>query len=280
MFADRGELVGRRSAPHHPVGARTEVARRRRMPHARPCRARLGAGGVALCCLAALTAASVRPARAQVPDLPAAQSAFPAPGLAVALDGGRTSGRGVGSLAGATGVRRLQLTAAVGLPGAPAGFERSGVSAGARLAARLYRTPRLGVAAFAGYGAERLRQDLRQNADSFALGEAGASPRPKGAFVQVPVGVSAGYRGLFGARPYALSVAPMFAYSRWKISDTSRTRSGARVAALAELAVTPKIGVGVAVESGAGGPAGSPFAARRTVIGAGVSYALRRVVAR
>ena len=140
----------------------------------------------------------------------------------------------------------------------------------ARLAARLYRTPRLGVAAFAGYGTERLR----------LVDGPAAGGQPKGAFTQVPAGISAGVRGLVGERPYAVTLAPMVAYSRWKISDTSRTRTGARVAALAELAVTPRIGVGLALEGGAGGPPGSPLAGRRSVVGAGVSYVIQRAVAR
>lgn len=220
---------------------------------------------------------AAHPARAQLPGLPSAQSAFPAPGLAVALNGGRSDGRTVAGLAGATGVRRLQLTVAVGLPGALAGYDRSGISGGARIAGRLYRTPRLGVSAFAGYGGERMRpQPL---ASAYALG--GVSPaQATGRFSQIPVGISAGLRGLVGERPYAVSLAPMYAYSRWAIADTTRTRSGARLAALAELAITPRIGVGVAAEVGSGGPIGSPYAGRRTVFGAGVSYAIRRVVAR
>ncbi len=215
-------------------------------------------------------------ASAQLPALPTAQSAFPAPGLAVALDGGHADGRTVGALAGATGVRRLQLTAALGVPGAVAGYDRSGISAGGRIAARLYRSTRLGIAAFGGYGVERMR------AQPLALPLAlGTTPdRPTGAMTQIPIGISAGVRGLFGDRPYALSVAPMYAFTRWRISEGSQSRAGTRVAALAELAVTPSIGIGVGGEIGSGGPSGSPYAAHRTVIGAGVSYAIHRVVAR
>lgn len=256
----------------------SEVRHRR----ARGCAGARAAGAVLCGAACAAANARARPVLAQLPGLPAAQSAFPAPGLAVALNGGRGSGRGVGGLAVATGARGLQLTGTIGLPGGPAGFERSGISAGGRLAARLYRTPQYGVSAFAGYGLERLRQ--RDVPVAQTLGNttpiARVIDRPVGSFSQLPVGVSAGYRGLFGARPYAVSVAPMYAYSRWKISDSSRTRSGARLAALGEVAVTPRIGVGAAVEVGSGGPPGSPLAERRTVIGAGVSYALQRFVAR
>ena len=224
------------------------------------------------------------PLAAQLPALPSAQSAFPAPGLAVALDGGRADSRTVVALAGATGVRRLQLTAAIGLPGALAGYERSGISAGGRLAGRLYRSARLGVSAFAGYGVERMRaQEVTVAVSPTTNGPSTtvfSTSHPTGAFTQLPVGVSAGVRGVVGDRAYALSVTPMYLYSRWRISDTSQSRSGARLGALAELAVTPRIGVGVAGEVGSGGPAGSPYAARRTVIGAGVSYAIHRAVAR
>ena len=244
----------------------------------RPGRTRARSAGAALCCVgfAASIAAACR-AGAQLPDLPTAQSAFPAPGLAVALDAGHGDGRTVPALAAATGVRRLQLTAAAGLPGAIAGYDRSGISLGARLAARLFRTPSLGVSAFAGYGAE----SMRGNPLTASLTAGTTAPsQPTGRFTQVPVGISAGLRGLAGDRPYAISLAPMYAYSRWAIADTARTRSGARVAALAEVAVTPSIGVGVAVEVGSGGPLGSPYAGRGTVFGAGVSYAIHRVVAR
>ena len=236
---------------------------------------------VAAVLLVAATAA--HSVAAQLPALPAAQSAFPAPGLAVAVDGGHADGRTVFGVAGATGVRRLQLTAAVGIPGALPGYDRSGVSAGGRLAVRLYRSTRLGVSGFGGYGVERMRAQAEPTAitvlDS-APAITSSGTRPTGAFTQIPVGVSAGLRGEFGDRPYALSIAPMYAYTRWRISDTSQTRSGARVTALAEIAVTPQIGVGVAGEVGSAGPLGSPYAGRRTVIGAGISYAIRRVVAR
>ncbi len=239
-------------------------------------RARL-AGATLFCVALAAAASTARVVGAQLPGLPAAQSAFPAPGLAVALNAGHGDGRTVPALAAATGVRRLQLTAAAGLPRALAGYERSGISAGARLAARLFRTPRLGVSAFGGYGAERMRSGLPIAAPG--SGTAAVS-QPTGRFTQIPVGISAGLRGLVGDRPYAVSIAPMYAYSRWTVVDTARTRSGARVAALAEVAATPSIGVGASVEIGSGGPLGSPYAGRRTVFGVGLSYAIHRVVAR
>ncbi len=237
-------------------------------------RVRARSARAALFCV---TLAAARTTRAQLPGLPSAQSAFPAPGLALALNGGRGDGRTVAGLAGATGVRRLQLTAAVGLPGTLAGYDRSGVSGGVRIAGRLYRTPRLGVSAFAGYGGERMRR--QPLASAYALGGVTAASAT-GRFSQIPVGISVGLRGLVGVRPYAVSLAPMYAYSRWTIADTTRTRSGARLAALAEIAVTRRIGVGVAAEVRSGGPTGSPYAGRRTVFGAGLSYAIRRVVAR
>lgn len=237
----------------------------------RSSRAPAAAAAVVLCSVIA-----VRGAVAQLPALPAAQSAFPAPGLAIAADGGHADGRTVIGVAAATGVRRLQLTVGVGVPGAISGYDRSGASAGGRLAGRLYRSARLGVSAFAGYGVER----MRAHPQSLPVALGTTLDRATGAFTQIPVGVSAGVRGAFGDRAYALSVAPMYTYSRWRISDTSRSRTGARVAALAELAVTPRIGIGVAGELGSGGPSGSPYAARRTVIGAGLSYAIHRVVAR
>ncbi|HEY0778455.1 MAG TPA: hypothetical protein VGD56_10875 [Gemmatirosa sp.] len=218
---------------------------------------------------------------AQLPALPSAQSAFPAPGLALALDGGHADGRTVPAIAGATGVRRLQLTAAVGLPGGVNGYDRSGVSAGGRLAARLFRTTRLGVSAFAGYGFERMRGPASYGIEPIGFGPPPPSAeRPIGRLTQVPAGISAGVRGVLGDRPYAVSVAPMYTYMRWNISDTTRTRGGARLAALGEIAVTSQIGFGVAAEFGSGGPAGSPYAASRAVFGAGLSYAIRRVVAR
>lgn len=240
-------------------------------------RTRRRVAAAALCCAApALT----RPAAAQLPGLPAAQSAFGAPGLALALNAGHGDGRTVAGLAAATGVRRLQLTAAVGLPGAPAGYDRQGVSAGARLAARLYRTPRLGVSAFAGYGAEFMRAQVLPAVNPLASGNTVPAAQPLGHLTQIPVGISAGLRGLLGERPYALSLAPMYAYTRWHIADSTRTRGGVRLAALAELAFTRRIGAGVAIEVGSSGPAGSPYEGRRTVYGIGVSYALHRVVAR
>ncbi|GJG88127.1 hypothetical protein tb265_33080 [Gemmatimonadetes bacterium T265] len=244
------------------------------MLHDRFGRVRARATGAALFYVPVL---GTRALSAQLPGLPAAQSAFPAPGLAVGFNAGHGDGRTVAGLVGATGVRRLQLTAAIGLPGALSGYDRSGVSGGARVSARLYRTTRLGVSAFAGYGGERMRlQPLAATTGSADTSTA----RPTGRFTRIPVGVSAGVRGLFGDRPYAVSIAPMYAYSRWKIADTSRTRSGARVAALAELALTPRIGAGVAAEVGGGGPPGSPYAPRGAVLGVGLSYAIHRVVAR
>lgn len=229
--------------------------------------------------LAVVALARPSTSRAQLPGLPAAQSAFPAPGLAVAVDGGRADGRTVAGLALATGVRRLQLTAAAAIPGAFDGYTRKGISAGARLAGRLYRTPRLGVSAFAGIGAERMHST--GVLPSYALGSGGTTNvRYDGSLTQVPVGVSAGLRGVLGTRAYALSVAPMYEYMRWKFADSVTSRSGARLAALAELAITPRIGIGVAAEVGSGGPAGSPYGSSRTIIGAGLSYAIHRVVAR
>lgn len=252
------------------------------MPASSPRRAR--AAGRVLYLVSGSFALAAPAARAQLPSLPAAQSAFPAPGLAVALDGGRTDGRGTVALAGATGVRRLQLTAAVGVPGAPAGYERSDVSLGARLALRVYRSTRLGVSAFAGLGGERFHAPAPLPSPyALGAGTPGALPplpRPLGRLTLLPVGVSTGVRGLVGARPYAVSVVPMFAYTRWAVDDTSRARSGARLAALAEIALTPRIGLGVGGEIGTGGPDGSPFPGRRSAFGAGLSYAIQRAVAR
>ena len=247
-------------------------------PH--PFGAHRGARWVSVAVVGCLSAAPLAlPAAAQLPALPAAQSAFPAPGLALALNAGRGDGRTVGSLAAAVGARRLQLTAALGLPGAPDAYNRRGVSLGARLAGRLYRTPRLGVSAFAGYGSEGLRT-AAFFVDSTVSVDPKSARQIDATFIQVPVGLSAGYRGLAGTRPYALSVAPMYVYSRFTRGSTRGTRSGVRLAALAELAVTRRIGVGLAGELGSGGPDRSPYTGSRTVVGAGVSYALHRVVAR
>lgn len=208
------------------------------VPPCGPSRARAAAGALAL----ALAPA----AGAQAPGLPIAPSAFIRPGLAAALDGGRADGEHAALLAAAYGAGegRWQLMGGAGILTTATGFRSPALTWGGRLGYRVLGRDRLGVVAFAGLGEARYRIDAPEGS-------------PGGTLVrrQVPLGVAAGYRGTWGAagsgRAWGLSVAPAWVQQTLRVTDeASLDGSGVRASAVAELALTRRLGISVAYEDG------------------------------
>ncbi|AHG90172.1 hypothetical protein J421_2635 [Gemmatirosa kalamazoonensis] len=214
----------------------------------------------------------------QLPGLPVFQGAFPAPGLAVGADVGRDAGRTM--LAGAVGYGprsgRFGLVAGAGVFTASApGFGGSRFAYGARFALRAvqFANQRLAITPFAGFGSTRARLT------SGTVAGLPATPPDIGKVMQmdrIPLGIAAGGRFRIGdARALALSLAPAYTLDRRTGGSLDATKWNLRVAAVADLALTSRLGVSLASEFGQStslpepGPTGSQ-------IGLGVSFAFAR----
>jgi hypothetical protein len=179
-------------------------------------------------------------AAAQVPGTPVLQNAFANPGLAFAANLGGGGGSGHGYLGAAAawglGTGKLQISAGAGSQRAR-GANRGAY--GVRAAANVWnsRNGALGAGAFVGFGGAP-----RTSANNLVTNPA---------IMNVPAGVSVGYRRALGAtRGFAVYASPFYAWSR---SDSSAvvSNSAFRFASGLDFAITPSIGVTFGGEFGA-----------------------------
>lgn len=228
-----------------------------------------------LVAVASATALAAAPGGAQLPGLPVFQGAFPTSGLAAGMNVGRSSGRTM--VAGAVGYGprsgRFALTAGIGaFANALEGYRGSRLAFGGRAAFTALRLAdgRIAVTPFAGFGSSRA------TVVTPALTGLPVAPADTGTaiqFVELPLGAAVGWRFALGTqRAVALSLAPMYALYRRSGAGTDDRSGAMRLAAVADVAVTPRIGVTLAGEFGqaASGTEPGPRAAR---IGLGASFA-------
>lgn len=226
-------------------------------------------GCVALLALATVLLAPARRAAAQLPGLPVIQSPFSNAGLTLALDAGfgGDAHTFAGAAAFAPGSGRLVLSAGVGKITSDANeddnLSRTVYGARAAFAVRQFATGAVGVGVFGGAGA--------------ASKAAGVSQ------LNVPVGVSVGYRRALGAtRGVAVHAAPFYSWTRLAsdgdealgIEKSSDSKGLVRVAIGADVTVVPRIGLTVGYEGGATAKAGEPGASA-SLFGVALSYAFR-----
>jgi hypothetical protein len=225
--------------------------------------------------VALIAAPLVRRAAAQLPGIPTAPGAFVGPGIGVAANLGaeRTSGIGGESerrwsygLAGAyaPASARWQVAGGAAAQQWGEGYKSPGLAFGGRATVPVWRRGRLGASAFAGIGFARASfEDEGEPGDQ----DDAASLR------QIPIGASVGLRGALGTRAWSLSVSPQFVLYQFAVGDESLDASRLRVGVLGEVALTSRIGIGVAFEDGARASRDEP-GPRGSTIGLGVSLAL------
>jgi hypothetical protein len=100
------------------------------------------------------------------------------------------------------------------------------------------------VVAFAGLGSARLRVELPEGGSGGTLTSR-----------QLPIGVAAGYRGRWGeatsGRAWGVTIAPAWVQQSLRVSDeVSLDGSGVRATAMAEVALSRRIGLSLAYEDG------------------------------
>lgn len=230
---------------------------------------------------AALAAVPTPSARAQLPGIPSAPSAFVRPGIAVAanagverVDGGATSGGGTSSRTGfgaAAGFAprsgRWQVAGGAGVQRWGDGYDGAATTFGGRLTVPVLHRPRFGLAAVAGAGFARAK---------LAAPPAGAPQPDDSAEVsvrQIPIGAALGMRGAFGTRAWAVSVAPQFVWYASSVGGQDLDGSArARIGGVAEVAVTPRVGLSLAYEDGARAGA-STAGPRGGTLGVAVAFA-------
>ncbi|MDF1501977.1 hypothetical protein [Roseisolibacter sp. H3M3-2] len=220
-------------------------------------------------------------ASAQLPGLPTAPGAFVRPGIAVAANAGvetdalpATDGGGGrrsrwtygGAAAFARGGGRWQVAGGVAAQSWGDGYQSPATALGARGAFAAWRGARLGATAFAGIGLARARlAEVEGAGDDPAV----VSLR------QLPVGAAVGMRGAWGggARAWSVAVAPQYVWYRLAVGEDEVTDARPRVGLLAEVGLTPRLGVSVAYEDGARAAAGDP-GPRGGTFGLALSFAL------
>jgi hypothetical protein len=236
---------------------------------------------VPLALLAAL--AGTAPLAAQLPGVPAAPSAFVNPGIALAANAGveqnalvDTDGSGRrsrwtygGAAAFAPASARWQIVGGVAAQSWGEGYRDPATAFGARGAWSVWRNARFGATAVGGIGFARAKLELPATptaADSDAVV----------VLRQIPIGAAVGMRGALGAtRAWAISVAPQFVFYSLSLDDDAVTASRVRVSAVAEAALTRRLGLAVALEDGARASGGEP-GPRGTTVGVALSFALGR----
>lgn len=182
---------------------------------------------------------------AQAPGLPVLQGAFPGRGFAVAANVGRASGQpavlGAAGFGARSGSLHFDLGAGV-LTGGRDGYRSGQFMYGGRLAVRAVQffDERVAVTPFAGYGSTRAKLTRAARADSGTTVQ----------FEETPVGAAVGGRIAVGGRAVALSVAPFYAWYRQSGAVATDTRGRLRATVSAEVALTPRIGVGLGIETG------------------------------
>ena len=192
-----------------------------------------------------------------MPGVPVLQNAFTAPGIVVAANGGATDGAKTFGLAGSwtAGSGRFVLSGGAGWLSPDEG---DGVVAwGARVALPIPRPSagNFGVGMFVGVG--------------------GADP-DAGSIVQIPAGLSVGWRrGLGATRARSVYAAPFYNWSRATIGDESVTAGHVRLSAGLDVAFSPSWGLTLGVEAGQEADADEP-GPTGTGFGLGVSFAFGR----
>lgn len=238
-------------------------------------------------CTAALAGALLAlvtgaPVRAQLPGIPTAPGAFVRPGVALAAnlgleqraildvtDGGagrRTRATYGGAVAFAPAAGRWQLAGGFAAQTWGDGYRNPATALGGRASWAVVRGARLGVAAVGGIGFARARLEaaadpVTADSDDVVL------------MRQVPLGAAVGVRGAFGARAWALSLTPQYVWYRLSYGEDAVSASRARVGVLAEAALTPRLGVSIALEDGGRATGGEP-GPRGTTLGVALSFAL------
>jgi len=193
---------------------------------------------------------------AQTPGLPALQNAFANPGLAFAANFGTGGGQSFfGAAAGwGLGGGRLLASAAAGVQRAN---EASRGAYGGRLAANLWTSAggALGAGAFAGFGgAPRTRSD--------------AGIETNAAEMNIPVGISVGYRRALGAvRGISVYGSPMYKWSRATVGDSTSSGGNFAGAIGLDFALTRSIGLTAGGEFGK-----SSGESRGSLLGFAVSF--------
>ena len=190
-------------------------------------------------------------AGAQVPGAPVLQNAFANPGLVIAANFAGGSGQSYyGAAAGwGLGGGKLMLS---GGAGAEHGNNATRGAYGGRAAATVWSSfsGSLAAAAFAGVGgAPRTRSN-------------GIVTNP--ATLQIPAGVSFGYRRAFGTtRGVSAYVSPMYRWARTSTDIETTTSSNFRVAVGLDIGLTASFGVTLGGEFGGnnGGGSGGLFGA-------------------
>jgi hypothetical protein len=235
------------------------------------------ARGLALLALAPAAAA------AQLPGVPAAPGAFVRPGLAFAANAGLEA-RGLAPET-VDGARRSRWTYGLAAAFAPAsarwqlaggaaaqtwgsGYQDPGTSFGGRAAFVVLDRPRFGATAVAGLGFARARFEP-------PAGGSAAEDEDVVQLRQLPLGVAVGARGGWGGgrRAWALSVAPQYVWYRFSAGEDAQSAARPRVGLLAEVGLTPRLGVSVAYEDGARAAGGEP-GPRAGTVGLALSFAL------
>ncbi|MGZ8377147.1 MAG: hypothetical protein ACXWZS_03775 [Gemmatirosa sp.] len=236
------------------------------------------APSVPLALLAMLVGA---PATAQLPGVPAAPSAFVGAGVALAANAGmeqnalaNTDGSGRrsrwtygGAAAFAPTSARWQVVGGFAAQRWGDGYRDPATAFGGRGAWSVWRNARFGATAFGGIGFARAKLDVPDGAE--------AADRDDVLVVrQIPIGAAVGMRGALGAtRAWALSIAPQYVFYSLSFRDDAITASRPRLSVLAEAALTPRLGLAVALEDGSRASASEP-GPRGTTLGVALSFAL------
>lgn len=207
---------------------------------------------------ACLILVGTRALGAQMPGLPVLQNGFSNAGITIAGNYGQSSdlvGYGA-AVAWAPASGRFQLSAGGGSATPDNGGRAT--SYGARVAMALGSSlggGRFGLAPFVGAGGA--------NFDGSRV-------------TQIPVGIGAGFRARLGAsRGVALFATPFYNWTRVRESDADPSQAGLlRVSFGVDVALFPKVGATLGLETGQTAKDGDPGASGST-FGAGLSYAFR-----
>jgi hypothetical protein len=234
---------------------------------------------VPLTLLAMLAAAA--PLAAQLPGVPSAASAFVRPGIALAANAGveqnalvESDGSGRrsrwtygGAAAFAPASARWQVVGGIAAQSWGDGYRDPATALGGRGAWSVWRNARFGATAVGGIGFARAKLDV-------PAGTAAADSDDVVVVRHIPIGAAVGMRGALGAsRAWALSIAPQYVFYSLSLGGDAVTASRARVSVLAEAALTPRLGLAVALEDGARASGGEP-GPRGTTLGVALSFAL------
>jgi hypothetical protein len=213
---------------------------------------------------AALLAAPGGLARAQMVGTPVLQNAFTNRGVTVAANYGSASGsRSYGAAAAwapASGRVVLSLGGGVFDPSDAGLKSRTTYGARAAFAVKEFASGAVGVGAFAGVGGAGAPKN-----DELGVGN----------ILTVPAGLTIGYRHALGAtRAISVYAAPFYSWARATVGGQSESEGKLRVSAGLDVALIPKVGLTLGVESGAKATEGKP-GATSSLFGAGLSYAFR-----